>query len=92
MFWSLAPLVAVCMCCGGARNVLLRAGGPSPAPAPITTPGGVAGGRRRVALPIRVPALPEGWAPTRFSRKVSRRAARRLRDRALAPSPRPSVI
>src|SRR6476469_996275 len=70
MFWSLAPLVAVCIVLAAVLGMCSFApGGPSPAPAPdYDAPAALQAAADALRIPIRVPALPEGWRANSGSR------------------------
>lgn len=63
MFWSLAPLVAVCILLAAVLGMCSFApGGPSPAPPPnYDAPAALQADADALRIPIRVPTLPAGW-------------------------------
>jgi hypothetical protein len=70
MFWSLAPLVAVCIVLAAVLGMCSFApGGSGPAPAPdYDAPAALQADADALHIPIRVPALPEGWHANSGSR------------------------
>ena len=70
MFWSLAPLIAACIVLAGILGMCSFApGGPGPGPAPdYDAPAALQADADALHLPIRVPALPEGWRANSGSR------------------------
>jgi len=71
MFWSIAPLVAVCIVLAGVLGMCSFApNGPSPGPAPdYDAPAGLRADADALGIPIRVPVLPAGWHANSGSRK-----------------------
>ncbi len=63
MFWSLAPLVAACIVLAAVLGMCSFApGGPGAGPAPDhDAPAALQADADALRIPIRVPALPEGW-------------------------------
>ncbi len=70
MFWSLAPLVVACIALAAVLGMCSFApGGPGPAPAPdYNAPAALQADADALKIPIRVPALPEGWHANSGSR------------------------
>jgi hypothetical protein len=70
MFWSLAPLVAACVLLAAVLGMCSFApSGPGPAPAPdYDAPAALQADADALRIPIRVPALPEGWQSNSGSR------------------------
>lgn len=71
MFWSIAPLVAVCIILAGVLGMCSFApGGPGPGPAPnYDAPAALQADADALRIPIRVPVLPDGWRANSGSRK-----------------------
>ena len=65
MFWSMAPLVLVCIVLAGVLGMCsFQAGGPGPGPAPeYDAKAGLQADADALKIPIRAPQLPEGWQP-----------------------------
>lgn len=63
MFWSLAPLVAVCVLLAGLVGMCsFRPGGPSDGPTPTyDAAGALRADADALSFPIRLPELPAGW-------------------------------
>jgi len=63
MFWSMAPLVVACIVLAGLLGMCsFQGGGPGPGPAPsYDAPSALQDDANALAIPIRVPVLPEGW-------------------------------
>ncbi len=70
MFWSLAPLVVACIILAGILGMCsLAPGGPGPGPAPdYDAPAALQADADALRIPIRVPALPDGWRANSGSR------------------------
>jgi hypothetical protein len=70
MFWSLAPLVVVCIVLAGIVGMCsFSPSGPGPGPAPdYDAPAALQADADALPVPIRVPALPEGWHANSGSR------------------------
>lgn len=70
MFWSLAPLVAACIVLAGVLGMCSFApNGPSPgAPPDYDAPAALRADADALHIPIRLPALPEGWHSNSGSR------------------------
>lgn len=70
MFWSLAPLVAACIVLAAVLGMCSFApGGPGRGPAPDhDAPAALQADADALRIPIRVPALPEGWHSNSGSR------------------------
>ncbi len=70
MFWSLAPLVVACIALAAVLGMCSFApGGPGPGPAPdYNAPAALQADAAALRIPIRVPALPEGWHANSGSR------------------------
>lgn len=63
MFWSMAPLVVACIVLAGLLGMCsLQTSGPGKGPAPdYDVPAALRADADALGVPIRVPALPEGW-------------------------------
>ncbi|MCH9669279.1 MAG: DUF4245 domain-containing protein [Actinomycetia bacterium] len=63
MFWSLAPLVLVCVIFAGLLGMCsLSPTGPGPGPMPdYDAPAALQADAEALKIPIRLPALPDGW-------------------------------
>ena len=63
MFWSLVPLVAACIVLAAVLGMCSFApSGPGGGPAPdYDAPAALQADADALRIPIRVPALPEGW-------------------------------
>jgi hypothetical protein len=70
MFWSLAPLVVACVILAGIVGMCsFTPGGPGSGPAPdYDAPAALQADADALRIPIRVPALPEGWRANSGSR------------------------
>jgi uncharacterized protein DUF4245 len=70
MFWSIAPLVAACIILAGVLGMCSFApNGPSPGPAPdYNAPAALQADADALRIPIRLPALPDGWHSNSGSR------------------------
>jgi hypothetical protein len=70
MFWSLAPLVAACILLAGIVGMCsFSPTGPTRGPAPdYDAPAALQADADALRIPIRLPALPEGWQPNSGSR------------------------
>ena len=70
MFWSLAPLVAACIVLAGILGMCSFAGdGPGQGAAPdYDAPAALQADADALRIPIRVPALPDGWRSNSGSR------------------------
>ena len=70
MFWSLAPLVAACLVLAGIVGMCsFSPNGPGPAPRPdYDAPAALQADADALRIPIRVPALPDGWQSNSGSR------------------------
>lgn len=70
MFWSLAPLVAACIVLAAVLGMCSFAPtGPGQGPAPdYDAPAALQADADALRIPIRVPALPEGWRANSGSR------------------------
>ena len=70
MFWSLAPLIAACIVLAGILGMCSFApDGPGQGPAPdYDAPAALQADADALRVPIRVPALPEGWHANSGSR------------------------
>lgn len=70
MFWSIGPLVLVCVVLAGVLGMCSFAPtGPGPGPAPVyDAPAALQADADALKFPIRVPALPEGWRANSGSR------------------------
>jgi Protein of unknown function (DUF4245) len=71
MFWSMAPLVLVCVVLAGVLGMCSFAPtGPGAGPAPdYDAPAALQADADALKIPIRVPQLPEGWRSNSGSRK-----------------------
>ncbi|SEH67950.1 Protein of unknown function [Mycolicibacterium rutilum] len=71
MFWSIAPLVVACIVLAGLLGMCsFQAGGPGKGPAPShDAPAALRADADALKIPIRVPALPEGWQSNSGSRQ-----------------------
>lgn len=71
MFWSIAPLVLVCILLAGVLGMCSFAPtGPGAGPVPdYDAPAALQADADALDIPIRVPALPDGWAANSGSRK-----------------------
>ncbi|MGV9798431.1 DUF4245 domain-containing protein [Mycobacterium sp. NPDC003449] len=63
MFWSLAPLVVACIVLAGMLGMCsIQGSGPDSGPAPqYDVPAALQADAEVLQIPIRMPALPEGW-------------------------------
>ncbi|MGV0745064.1 DUF4245 domain-containing protein [Mycolicibacterium sp. XJ870] len=63
MFWSMAPLVVACIVLAGMLGMCsLQASGPGAGPAPqFDAPAALQADAEALKIPVRLPALPEGW-------------------------------
>lgn len=71
MFWSLAPLVLVCVIFAGVLGMCSFAptgSGPGPVP-DFDAPAALQADAEALNIPIRLPALPDGWRANSGSRK-----------------------
>ncbi|TPG35915.1 DUF4245 domain-containing protein [Mycobacterium hodleri] len=70
MFWSMAPLVLVCIVLAGVLGMCSFApNGPGPAPVmPYDTEAALKADAETLKIPIRLPALPAGWHANSGSR------------------------
>lgn len=70
MFWSLAPLVLVCVIFAGVLGMCSFAPtGPGPGPVPdFDAPAALQADAEALNVPIRLPALPDGWRSNSGSR------------------------
>ncbi|MDX1886027.1 DUF4245 domain-containing protein [Mycolicibacterium sp. 120270] len=70
MFWSLAPLVAACIVLAAVLGMCSFApGGPGPGPAPdYDARAALQADADALGIPIRLPALPDGWRSNSGSR------------------------
>lgn len=70
MFWSIGPLILVCVILAGVLGMCSFApSGPGPGPTPeYDAPAGLQADADALKIPIRVPALPEGWRANSGSR------------------------
>jgi hypothetical protein len=70
MFWSMAPLVVVCIVFAGVLGMCSFApSGPGTGPVPnYDAPAALRADADALGIPIRVPALPEGWRSNSGSR------------------------
>ncbi len=90
MFWSLAPLVLVCIALAGLVGMCsFRPGGPSDGPAPsFDVPAALRADAAALPFPVRLPALPADWhanSGTRVGIEAGRTDARTGdKQRALA--------
>lgn len=64
MFWSMAPLVLACVVLAGVLGMCsFQPSGPGAGPAPnYDAPAALAADAAALKIPIRLPALPAGWA------------------------------
>jgi hypothetical protein len=71
MFWSMAPLVLACIVLAGLLGMCsLQTGGPGKGPAPsYDAPAALQADAEALKIPIRVPALPQGWQSNSGSRR-----------------------
>ena len=71
MFWSMAPLVVVCILLAGVLGMCSFAPtGPGRGPVPdYDAPAALQADADALGIPIRVPALPEGWQANSGSRR-----------------------
>ncbi|CAA0132012.1 Uncharacterised protein [Mycolicibacterium vanbaalenii] len=71
MFWSIAPLVLVCVLLAGVLGMCSFApAGPGAGPVPdYDAPAALQADAEALRIPIRVPELPEGWRSNSGSRK-----------------------
>ena len=71
MFWSVAPLVVVCIVLAGVLGMCTFApSGPGKGPAPnYDAPAALQADADALKIPIRLPKLPEGWQSNSGSRK-----------------------
>ncbi|MBB2993197.1 hypothetical protein FHR72_004704 [Mycolicibacterium iranicum] len=71
MFWSMAPLVVVCVVLAGLLGMCSFAPtGPGRGPAPeYDAPAALQADANALRFPVRVPQLPEGWQANSGSRK-----------------------
>ena len=70
MFWSIAPLVAACIILAGVLGMCSFApSGPGQGPAPgYDAPAALQADADALAIPIRLPVLPDGWHANSGSR------------------------
>ena len=70
MFWSIAPLVAACIILAGVLGMCSFApSGPGQGPAPnYDVPAALQADADALAIPIRLPVLPDGWNANSGSR------------------------
>ena len=70
MFWSMAPLVVVCIVLAGVLGMCSFApNGPGQGPIPsYDLPAAMNADAQTLKIPIRMPRLPEGWHPNSGSR------------------------
>ncbi len=70
MFWSIAPLVAACIILAGVLGMCsFQPSGPSPGQAPdYDAPAALQADADALRIPIRLPALPDGWHANSGSR------------------------
>lgn len=70
MFWSMAPLVLVCIVLAGVLGMCSFApNGPGQGPAPVfDAPAALQADADTLKIPIRLPRLPDGWQPNSGSR------------------------
>ncbi|MHC9292211.1 DUF4245 domain-containing protein [Mycobacterium sp. LTG2003] len=70
MFWSMAPLVVACVVLAGLLGMCsFQGSGPGPGPAPeFDAPAALQADADALKIPIRLPALPEGWQANSGSR------------------------
>ncbi len=71
MFWSIAPLVLLCVILAGLLGMCSFAPtGPGPGPVPVyDAPAALQADADALKIPIRVPVLPDGWRANSGSRK-----------------------
>ncbi|WP_137144149.1 DUF4245 domain-containing protein [Mycolicibacterium sp. CR10] len=71
MFWSMAPLVVVCVILAGVLGMCSFAPtGPGPGPVPdYDAPAALQADAEALKIPIRLPRLPDGWQSNSGSRK-----------------------
>jgi hypothetical protein len=71
MFWSMAPLVIVCIVLAGVLGMCSFApNGPGKGPAPsYDAPAALQADADALKIPVRLPRLPDGWQPNSGSRK-----------------------
>ncbi|MCT7657243.1 DUF4245 domain-containing protein [Mycobacterium deserti] len=71
MFWSMGPLVLACVVLAGLLGMCsFTASGPGKGPAPdYDAPAALQADAEALKIPIRVPALPDGWQSNSGSRK-----------------------
>ena len=70
MFWSIGPLIVACIVLAGVLGMCsFQASGPAEGPVPTyDAPGALQADADALKIPIRMPALPEGWQPNSGSR------------------------
>lgn len=70
MFWSMAPLVLVCIVLAGVLGMCSFApNGPGQGPLPVfDAPAALKADAETLKIPIRLPQLPDGWHPNSGSR------------------------
>jgi hypothetical protein len=70
MFWSIAPLVVACVVLAGVLGMCsFQASGPAEGPVPTyDAPAALQADADALAIPIRLPQLPEGWQANSGSR------------------------
>lgn len=70
MFWSMAPLILVCIVLAGVLGMCSFApNGPGQGPAPVyDAPAALTADADTLKIPIRLPRLPDGWHPNSGSR------------------------
>ncbi|WP_231983472.1 DUF4245 domain-containing protein [Mycobacterium sp. 852002-51961_SCH5331710] len=70
MFWSMAPLVVACIVLAGLLGMCsFQAGGPGQGPVPsYDAPAALRADAAALRIPIRIPALPDGWQSNSGSR------------------------
>lgn len=70
MFWSMAPLVVACIVLAGMLGMCsFQAGGPGQGPVPsYDAPAALRADAAALKIPIRIPALPDGWQSNSGSR------------------------
>jgi len=70
MFWSIGPLIVACIVLAGVLGMCsFQASGPAEGPVPTyDAPGALQADADALMIPIRMPALPEGWQPNSGSR------------------------
>lgn len=71
MFWSMAPLVVACLVLAGLLGMCSFApSGPGPGPVPdYDAPAALGADAEALGIPVRLPAVPEGWQSNSGSRK-----------------------